>query len=56
LVSSSEIEYEVEAQLDGARVTLHFHPRCHDTWKAELETPAAADGQAVAQPHMQTGA
>lgn len=37
LVSSAEIEYEVEAQLDGAAVTLHFHPRCHDAWKAEIE-------------------
>lgn len=38
LVSAEEIEYEVEAQLDGAGVTLHFHPRCHDAWKAEMET------------------
>jgi len=37
LVSSAEIEYEVEAQLDGAAVTLHFHPRCHDAWKAEVD-------------------
>jgi hypothetical protein len=37
LVSSTEVEYEVEAQLDGAPVTLHFHPRCHDAWKLEIE-------------------
>jgi hypothetical protein len=55
LVSSSEIEYEVEAELDGARVTLHFHPRCHDAWKSESETLAGADAQVVAQPRMQTG-
>jgi hypothetical protein len=45
LVSSDEIEYEVEAQLDGARVTLHFHPRCHDTWKAEIDSPASGVDQ-----------
>jgi hypothetical protein len=37
LVSSTEVEYEVEAELDGAPVTLHFHPRCHDAWKVEIE-------------------
>jgi len=31
------VEYEVEAELDGALVTLHFHPRCHDAWKLEIE-------------------
>lgn len=38
LVSSTEVEYEVEAELDGAPLTLHFHPRCHDSWKLEIET------------------
>lgn len=37
LVSSTEVEYEVEADLDGTPVTLHFHPRCHDAWKVEIE-------------------
>jgi len=37
LVSTSEVEYEVEAELDGKRITLHFHPRCHDAWKSESE-------------------
>jgi hypothetical protein len=49
LVSESEIEYEVEAQLDGARVTLHFHTRCHDAWRAEVDALGA-----TAQPQMQT--
>jgi hypothetical protein len=40
LVSSSEVEYEVEALLDGERITLHFHPRCHDAWKNESEAVA----------------
>ena len=35
LVSTTEIEYEVEAELDGEPLTLHFHPRCHDIWKTE---------------------
>jgi hypothetical protein len=37
LVSTTEIEYEVEAELDGEPLTLHFHPRCHDAWKMESE-------------------
>ena len=41
LVSDSEVEYEVEAQLDGERVTLHFHPRCYDIWKTESEAAGA---------------
>ena len=57
LVSSSEIEYEVEAHLDGARVTLHFHPRCHDAWKAEVDNPpATGDAQVLQSARMQTPA
>jgi hypothetical protein len=41
LVSSTDIEYEVEAQLDGEPVTLHFHTRCHDAWKTECESAEA---------------
>ena len=37
LVGPADVEYEVEAQLDGATVTLHFHPRCHDAWTAGQE-------------------
>jgi hypothetical protein len=55
-VSANEIEYEVEAQLDGARLTLHFHPRCHDAWKAEVESRASSDGQVLQQQSMQTPA
>jgi hypothetical protein len=47
LVSSSDIEYEVEAQLDGAPVTLHFHTRCHDAWKMECETPLQPPAQST---------
>jgi hypothetical protein len=38
LVSPSEVEYEVEAELDGVALTLHFHPRCHDIWRAEADS------------------
>jgi hypothetical protein len=34
LVTSSDVEYELEAELDGQAVTLHFHPRCHEAWRA----------------------
>jgi hypothetical protein len=43
LVSDTEVEYEVEAQLDGQRMTLHFHPRCYDIWKTESEAAGAAE-------------
>ena len=46
LVSSSEVEYEVEAELDGERITLHFHPRCHDAWKSESEAAGPAPSSA----------
>jgi hypothetical protein len=37
LVPSTDVEYEVEAELDGSIVMLHFHPRCHDSWSAGQE-------------------
>ena len=37
LVNSTDVEYEVEAQLDGEVLMLHFHRRCHDAWKAGQE-------------------
>jgi hypothetical protein len=37
VVGPSDVEYEVEAQLDGSIVMLHFHPRCHDAWTAGRE-------------------
>ena len=49
VVSDTDVEYEIEAELDGQRVTLHFHPRCHDAWKAGREPPA----EAVAEPLKQ---
>jgi hypothetical protein len=51
LVSSTEVEYEVEAELDGAPVTLHFHPRCHDVWKAEIDGLAGTDASEAPTSH-----
>lgn len=49
LVSVEEVEYEVEAQLDGKALMLHFHARCYDSWRlsrepqpAEVPEPAEA--------------
>jgi hypothetical protein len=44
LVSAEEIEYEVEARLDGELLMLHFHPRCYDSWRTgrgDLRAPEA---------------
>ena len=49
LVSSTEVEYEVEAELDGASVTLHFHPGCHDAWKLESEAQSPDSEPAESQ-------
>jgi hypothetical protein len=48
LVSQEEIEYEVEARLDGELLMLHFHPRCYDTWRASRGAQDA--GEAVPAP------
>jgi hypothetical protein len=45
LVAPADVEYEVEAQLDGATVILRFHRRCHDAWTGGQE-PAVARDQA----------
>ena len=29
-------EFEVEAELKGKRLKLHFHARCYTAWKALL--------------------
>jgi hypothetical protein len=44
LVGPTDVEYEVEAQLDGVTVMLHFHPRCHDAWTAGQEPSLASVG------------
>jgi len=43
LVNPSDVEYEVEAELDGATLMLHFHPRCHDAWTAGQEPTIVLD-------------
>src|ERR1700733_8316516 len=43
LVGPEDVEYEVEAQLDGATVMLRFHYRCHYAWTGGEEQLVAAD-------------
>ena len=43
LVGPGDVEYEVEAQLDGAVVMLRFHYRCHYAWTGGEEPRVAAD-------------
>ena len=43
LVGPEDVEYEVEAQLDGATVMLRFHYRCHYAWTGGEEPLIAAD-------------
>jgi hypothetical protein len=43
-VGPSDVEYEVEAELDGATLMLHFHPRCHDAWTAGQEPSSPSIG------------
>jgi hypothetical protein len=35
-IESTQTDYEVDAELDGSRLTLHFHRDCYDQWKAQL--------------------
>jgi hypothetical protein len=41
-VGPDDVEYEVEADLNGTRLILHFHPRCHDAWTAGLEPTSSS--------------
>jgi len=50
LISDTEVEYEVDADLDDQRLTLHFHPRCYDIWKTESEAAGAAEATEAAEP------
>jgi len=43
LVGPEDVEYEVEAKLDGATVMLRFHYRCHYAWAGGEEPLVAAD-------------
>lgn len=33
-IEASQTDFEVEAELDGLQVILHFHRECYDSWKA----------------------
>jgi hypothetical protein len=42
-VGPDDVEYEIEAQLDGGTVMLHFHYRCHYAWTGGEDPRIAAD-------------
>src|SRR5579872_95340 len=37
VIAPTDVEYEVDARLDGEIVMLHFHRRCHEAWKTGRE-------------------
>lgn len=37
VINANDPEYEVDAELDGAKIALHFHVRCYDTWRASRD-------------------
>jgi hypothetical protein len=39
IINASDPEYEVEAELDGAPLALHFHVKCYDAWRASRDAP-----------------
>jgi hypothetical protein len=43
LVGPEDVEYEVEAELDGAVIMLRFHYRCHYSWTGGEEPCIAAE-------------
>jgi hypothetical protein len=43
LVGPGDVEYEVEAHLDGAVILLRFHYRCHYAWTGGEEPRVAAE-------------
>ena len=32
-ITPNDAEYEVDAELDGTKITLHFHVACYDSWR-----------------------
>ena len=44
-ISCFDAEFEVDAMLDGDRLTVHLHSRCYDAWKAMLAPGRASEPQ-----------
>lgn len=34
VINRNDPEYEVDAELDGVKIALHFHVPCYDKWNA----------------------
>jgi hypothetical protein len=50
-ITANDPEYEVDAELDGVKVALHFHVACYDAWRAGSasdDAPAAPDAHDTA--------
>jgi len=43
VVAPADVEYEVEASLDGKSLVLHFHRNCHDAWQAGQTAASDSD-------------
>lgn len=46
VVTSTDVEYEVDARLDGQIVMLHFHRRCHEAWRMGKEPSEPSPSEA----------
>jgi hypothetical protein len=53
LINSTDPEYEVEAELDGEPLALHFHVKCYDLWRASRNAPG--DAAALDPPETRPG-
>jgi len=42
VINADDPEYEVDAELDGAKIALHFHVKCYDTWRANRDADVDA--------------
>lgn len=45
-ITPNDPEYEVDAELDGTKIALHFHVACYDSWRIGRpeEDPAEDSG------------
>jgi hypothetical protein len=46
VITPNDPEYEVDAELDGTKIALHFHVTCYDSWRTgnPNEDPSAEPG------------
>jgi hypothetical protein len=39
VIDPNDPEYEVDAELDGGKLALHFHVKCYDAWRDSRDSP-----------------